>query len=499
MKKFLRNCLIAALMVVFAGLFACGKEASLEHKHEFGEWTVNKQATCTEKGEEKRICACGESELRETAAKGHMFGEWTVEIQPGENQDGKKVRTCSVCGFEQSEKIPAEGVENPPAEKNIIKTEEDLIEMAAGDRTGEYTLGADITLTEKWNTAKKFSGTLDGNGYSIINMNITSDIMELDGDSVDYMVGMFSKNEGIIKNITFKNFCITITGTDIVNADFEGIKASSPLIINNLDIHAGLVGLNKGTIENIKTEVDFSIIPETATSRIRTGSIAGKNNGIIKNCISSGKIHAKENGGYIRAGGITGYMSDLSSVILCESAVSLYAENSDAKNNLGGIIGNIECGTVEKCFYDGTITSKNSGKATSLGGIIGLIDNLSAKFEVMNVTVTECYSRGTLSDSGIKGGVGGLIGEIESVIGENKKITVTDCTSVASVAGAKKRGGFLGDLTLTDVNTNPVSYPVLGTLSGYFIFTGNQCTVSDGYAVVKNPDEIRQPDIFTLS
>lgn len=90
MKKFLRNCLIAALMVVFAGLFACGEEASPEHKHEFGEWTVNKQATCTEKGEEKRICACGESELRETAAKGHMFGEWTVEIQPGENQDGKK-------------------------------------------------------------------------------------------------------------------------------------------------------------------------------------------------------------------------------------------------------------------------------------------------------------------------------------------------------------------------------------------------------------------------
>ena len=30
------------------------------HEHSFGEWTVSKAATCTEKGEERRVCECGE-------------------------------------------------------------------------------------------------------------------------------------------------------------------------------------------------------------------------------------------------------------------------------------------------------------------------------------------------------------------------------------------------------------------------------------------------------
>ena len=66
--------------------------------HDFGDWETVKEATCTEKGSEKRTCSvCGHVETQETDAKGHT--EVTV---PGKAAtcgeagltDGKK---CSVC------------------------------------------------------------------------------------------------------------------------------------------------------------------------------------------------------------------------------------------------------------------------------------------------------------------------------------------------------------------------------------------------------------------
>ena len=45
------------------------------HTHTYGEWSVSKAATCGAKGEEKRTCACGESETREIVATGeHTYG-----------------------------------------------------------------------------------------------------------------------------------------------------------------------------------------------------------------------------------------------------------------------------------------------------------------------------------------------------------------------------------------------------------------------------------------
>ena len=38
-----------------------------EHVHAFGEWYTTKQATCSEMGEEARLCACGEKETRTIA------------------------------------------------------------------------------------------------------------------------------------------------------------------------------------------------------------------------------------------------------------------------------------------------------------------------------------------------------------------------------------------------------------------------------------------------
>ena len=49
---------------------AVGEEEIAAKGHSFGEWTVTKEATRKEAGEETRSCACGETETREIPALG---------------------------------------------------------------------------------------------------------------------------------------------------------------------------------------------------------------------------------------------------------------------------------------------------------------------------------------------------------------------------------------------------------------------------------------------
>ena len=71
--------------------------------HDWSEWTVTKEATCTAAGEETRTCArCGEKETRATEALGHDWGETYYQV----NEDGVLVgmHKCSRCGdTEQTE------------------------------------------------------------------------------------------------------------------------------------------------------------------------------------------------------------------------------------------------------------------------------------------------------------------------------------------------------------------------------------------------------------
>jgi hypothetical protein len=78
-----------------------------EHTHQFGEWDVVKEASCTEDGNRTRFCSCGESEKETLPKIGH-----TEEILPGKTatctEDGYTDSVhCKNCGiiFEESKKI----------------------------------------------------------------------------------------------------------------------------------------------------------------------------------------------------------------------------------------------------------------------------------------------------------------------------------------------------------------------------------------------------------
>lgn len=116
----------------------CG-ESVIDDDHNYGDWTVTKQPTCTEDGEQKHSCqTCGWEETEtipatshtpsdewshnatdhwhvcqdcqaEVDKAAHTFGQWITVTEPGEFTSGEKVRTCEVCGYEERAEIPGTG------------------------------------------------------------------------------------------------------------------------------------------------------------------------------------------------------------------------------------------------------------------------------------------------------------------------------------------------------------------------------------------------------
>ena len=82
------------------------EQTSSECEHEFGEWTVSMIATCTEKGEETRVCSkCGASEKRETNELGHDWDDGVVKTIPTVDAKGSKLFTCNRCKITKTEEI----------------------------------------------------------------------------------------------------------------------------------------------------------------------------------------------------------------------------------------------------------------------------------------------------------------------------------------------------------------------------------------------------------
>lgn len=67
--------------------------------HIWGTWTVTKNPTCTEKGQKKRVCSCGEIEYSDIAELGHdLETEW-ITI-PTAASEGSYRKACRRCGEE---------------------------------------------------------------------------------------------------------------------------------------------------------------------------------------------------------------------------------------------------------------------------------------------------------------------------------------------------------------------------------------------------------------
>ena len=74
--------------------------------HEWGEWTVEREATCTKTGYRYRFCEiCGLRDEKEIKKLGHEYGKWSITRSATCTRAGERQRTCSNCGYVQKEAI----------------------------------------------------------------------------------------------------------------------------------------------------------------------------------------------------------------------------------------------------------------------------------------------------------------------------------------------------------------------------------------------------------
>lgn len=89
--------------------------------HDYGEWTTEKEAGCTEVGIQTARCSrCGELTRRTIDALGHNYSTEVTKKEAACTEEGTKEQTCSRCGDKKTAPIPALG-HNYGAE--IIKKE----------------------------------------------------------------------------------------------------------------------------------------------------------------------------------------------------------------------------------------------------------------------------------------------------------------------------------------------------------------------------------------
>jgi hypothetical protein len=114
-------CGIFAAAIIIASVFtACMQPADSSfdnpsgsvHSHEWGEWEIITPATCTEKGEETRICTLDvtHKETREIAIDPDAHDwEQLSGTAPTCTTDGSGERKCNLCKKEESGDLPALG------------------------------------------------------------------------------------------------------------------------------------------------------------------------------------------------------------------------------------------------------------------------------------------------------------------------------------------------------------------------------------------------------
>ncbi len=88
----------------------CGKQLEVQTLpaagHSSHEWIIDAEASCSEEGSRHAVCTvCGE-DVEETIPKlAHTMGEWTRAKEPTCDDAGRRERACTVCGHVEAEDI----------------------------------------------------------------------------------------------------------------------------------------------------------------------------------------------------------------------------------------------------------------------------------------------------------------------------------------------------------------------------------------------------------
>ena len=241
----------------------------------------------------------------------------------------------------------------------------------------------------------------------------------MDGDQLSATITNYPASYIALKNN------IQLTGNWKPVSVFTGNLDGKGYTVNGLKINAtvtnsGWVMTNNGTIHDLKfTGVDV-------TASVAFGTIAGINNGVIRNVEVSGTINSTNTGDVL--GGIAGENQQAGVIDNC----LVNAQITATCGMVGGIVGrNKGTGaTVQNCTSQGSITV--TGAKTRIAGIVGRgegSDLIKGCLSSMNITATTSGANG----------VGGIFGA-----NNNDLMKIEECMFTGTVKSGNDVGGIAG-------------------------------------------------------
>jgi len=242
-----------------------------------------------------------------------------------------------------------------------VVTTLDELQAVQGDLSSHYVLGnnIDASETETWNSGAgftpivndtdPFSGSFDGQGYSV-------DGLYINRPNTDY-VGLFGKvSSSDIKNIGVTN--LDMQGGDTFVGGLVGLSEGGARITNsyssgNLSGEMSVGGLVGVAINGTITK-SYS---HSNVSGHRAGGLVGSTeNGTIEKSYSTGEVSGNQS-----VGGIIGAIEEAGTVV---DSYSLSSVTGD--DYIGGLVGANFDGTVVDSYSLGVVSGD-----TFVGGLIG--------------------------------------------------------------------------------------------------------------------------------
>ena len=364
-----------------------------------------------------------------------------------------------------------EGTESNPY---IIANAKQLACLAASINDGltygdgkYYKLNNDINLGNlKWTPIgyknEAFVGFFDGNGYSISNV-----FVQENGVNIAGLFGTVLDNS-IIEDITITSgsyFAANYAGGIAGKLNNSQIKDCTNYanISTNREFSSGIVAAAEGTC-TIENCVNYGQIATKNGGKFAAGIVgAADGQPTIKGCINNGDI----TGDHQQNGGIVGYIEN-ATVEGCINNGNVIAKmnsnNPSSGSFTAGIAGYIQNSTISSCINNGDVTADNN----AVGGIAG---------RNVSTTITDCYNSGKIKvllvlqastincAGGIAGDNRGIIeycyntGVVEAADKETFKsciggitglntsdATISYCYSNAELVNSNRPGGVVGQL-----------------------------------------------------
>ena len=257
--------------------------------------------------------------------------------------------------------------------------------------TANIDLTATLTGGTTFEPIENFGGVIDGGNFTVTGLYINS------SDSANHAIGFVRQltGNGIIRNITFENAVVTVTG-------LNGNVAWT----NNNNAVGIVAGRSEGTIENV------NIINGTVDSeRERTGALIGVSatNGTLTNIFVTANVSAPG-----RVGGIAGLFGADSGNFVATNLVFIgtvtatnTVPNGSNGNRAGGLFGIIRGATITNAIFDGCVYG-NSNQNQPTGAVIGQVEGVvGLENHITNVIANAVVT--------VNAGAYGLIGAVTEV------------------------------------------------------------------------------------